>query len=75
MKKPISLLLAMLMTGCFLRPNWHWEKAGASEADYATELNRCKQQTYTGTDGMVTQAMVQRMHGCMQAAGWQKVAN
>lgn len=66
--KYLSVLL-LLLTGC---ASWHWEKAGGN---YAQDEKFCKQQTYTGTDGMVTKEMVRRMHGCMEAKGWRKVAN
>lgn len=66
--KYLSVLL-LLLTAC---ASWHWEKAGGN---YAQDEKFCKQQTYTGTDGMVTKEMVRRMHGCMEAKGWRKVAN
>ena len=67
----LAVLLAM--SGCsLLFPNWHWEKAGG---DYSQDERFCKTQTYSGTDGLVTQASVRRMHACMEAKGWRKVAN
>lgn len=69
------LVPAVLLAACALRPDWHWEKPEATEADLAADLNRCKQASYAGTDGMVTQAMVQRMHACLLGAGWRKTPN
>lgn len=68
-----AILAATLLSGCALRPAWHWEKEGASEAQYAQEVNQCKAATYSGTDGMVTQESVRRMHACLEARGWRKV--
>lgn len=65
---------ATLISGCTtpLAPSWHWEKGGG---DYDADVRFCKQQTYSGTDGAVTNASVRRMHDCMEARGWRKVAN
>lgn len=73
----IRLLLlgiaALLLSACsILIPKWHWEKLGG---DYDQDERFCKAQTYSGTDGMVTNASVRRMHGCMEAKGWRKVDN
>lgn len=73
--KLLPLLLPLVLAGCALRPDWHWDKPEASAAELAADLKRCKQASYSGTDGMVTQAMVRRMHACMQAAGWRKTPN
>lgn len=66
------LVVLMALSGC---ASWHWEKSGASAADYDADEKYCKLQAYSGTDGMVTQAHVRRMHDCMGARGWKKVAN
>ena len=58
------------LAGC---SSWHWEKQGASDDDYALDEKNCKVQSYSGTDGMVTQASVRKMHNCLQAKGWRKV--
>jgi hypothetical protein len=71
----ISLLCVAALTGCALFPSWHWEKKGASEAEYSFDEAQCKAKVYSGTDGMVTNASVRRMHGCMEAKGWVKVPN
>jgi len=55
--------------------SWHWEKRGAYDGEYAQDEKVCKLEVYSGTDGMVTNASVRRMHACMLAKGWQKVAN
>lgn len=68
----LAFLLPLLLAACALRPGWHWAKADASEADYAADLRRCKQASYEGVDGMVTQTQVRRMHACLEAAGWRK---
>lgn len=73
--KTSGLVLALLLGACALRPDWHWERPGAGDTELSADLVRCKQASYSGTDGMVTQAMVQRMHACLQAAGWQKTPN
>ena len=68
------LLLAscLCITGC---ASWHWGKHGASNDDYTQDERHCKAQSYSGTDGMVTQASVRKMHNCLQAKGWRKVEN
>ncbi len=71
----VALIQAAWLAGCGLMPSWHWEKRGASEAEYAYDEAQCKAKVYTGTDGMVTQASVRRMHGCLEAKGWAKVPN
>lgn len=68
-------LLMIAFVGLAACSTWHWEKRGAQEGDYARDENFCKQQVYSGTDGMVTNASVRRMHACLVAKGWQKVAN
>ena len=73
----VGVLTAMLsstlaLAGC---ASWHWEKRGASEADDDLDEIHCKAQSYSGTDGMVTQASVRKMHNCLQAKGWRKVEN
>lgn len=67
--------LALVLAGCALRPGWHWEKPGAPADDYALDEKYCKLQAYSGTDGMVTNASVRRMHACLEGKGWRKVAN
>ncbi|KAB2923438.1 MAG: hypothetical protein F9K30_10810 [Dechloromonas sp.] len=66
------LVVIIFLSGC---ASWHWEKRGASAGDYEADEKFCKLQAYSGTDGMVTQAHVRRMHECLQSRGWQKVAN
>lgn len=61
--------------GCALGPAWHWEKPGATERDYTTDLNQCKSATYPDTTGSVTKESVRRMFACMEGKGWTKVAN
>ena len=63
------------VAGCALKPAWHWEKPGASEREYSTDLNQCKFATYPDTSGIVTNETVRRMFACMEAKGWSKVAN
>ena len=63
------LILVISLAGC---ASWHWEKRGG---DYAVDENFCKLQAYSGTDGMVTNASVRKMHACMESRGWQKVSN
>ncbi len=66
-------IAVVVLSGCsILVPKWHWEKPGG---DYDQDERFCKTQTYSGTDGMVTNASVRRMHGCMEAKGWRKVEN
>ena len=69
-----SFLLAspLCLVGC---ASWHWEKHGASDDDYTLDEKNCKVQSYSGADGMVTQASVRKMHTCLQARGWRKVEN
>ncbi|PKO86268.1 MAG: hypothetical protein CVU18_15780 [Betaproteobacteria bacterium HGW-Betaproteobacteria-12] len=62
----------LLLSGC---ATWHWEKRGASAADYEADEKYCKLQAYSGADGMVTKAHVRRMHDCLAARGWRKVDN
>lgn len=69
---PLCLAAFVLSACSILAPKWHWEKPGG---DYDQDERFCKTQTYSGTDGMVTNASVRRMHGCMEAKGWQKVEN
>ena len=70
MKLPILIFIGL--AGC---SSWHWEKRGALDGDYARDENFCKQQVYSGTDGVVTNATVRSMHACLMAKGWQKVWN
>ncbi len=70
MKLPILIFIAL--AGC---SSWHWEKRGALDDDYASDENFCKQQVYSCTDGVVTNATVRNMHACLMAKGWQKVRN
>lgn len=74
MKHVSRLILAVtVLSGCsLLSPGWHWEKPGG---DYAQDERFCKSQTYSGTDGMVTQSTVRRMHACMESRGWRKTEN
>ncbi len=73
--KRLSPLLLLLVGGCLLRPTWHWEKAGAGDDQYRSELNQCKALTYPGADGMVTNESIRRMHLCMESRGWRRVEN
>jgi hypothetical protein len=68
-------LLFITLGACALRPSWHWEKPGAGEEAYDRDLTFCKLQTYSGTEGMVTNESVRRMQGCMVGRGWRKVDN
>ena len=65
----------LTMAGCALKPAWHWEKSGATDGDYTTDLNQCKFATYPDTTGTVTNECVRRMFACMEGKGWSKVAN
>lgn len=69
------IILCFLLAGCALRPAWHWERAGAGEAEYRRDEIACKQQSYEGADGAVTQAHVRRMQSCLETRGWRKVAH
>lgn len=74
--KPLTcFVLSALLVGCALFPAWHWEKKGAGQEAYAFDETECKARSYAGADGMVTNASVRRMHACMAARGWVKVAN
>lgn len=66
----LLILVFVGLAGC---SSWHWEKAGARDGDYARDEIECKQQVYTGADGMVTKASVRSMHACLLARGWRKV--
>lgn len=68
----LLILIFIGLAGC---SSWHWEKRGALDGDYARDENFCKQQVYSGTDGVVTNATVRSMHVCLMARGWQKVKN
>lgn len=68
-------LLILMFLGLAACSSWHWEKRGALDGDYARDENFCKQQVYSGTDGVVTNATVRNMHACLMARGWHKVAN
>ena len=77
-KRSIAGLAAcslLTLAGCALKPAWHWEKPGATERDYTTDVNQCKTVTYPDTTGMVTNEGVRRMFACMEGKGWTKVAN
>ena len=66
----LLLLIAIIgLSGC---ATWHWEKRGANNDDYLQDEKFCKVQSYSGTDGMVTQASVRKMHNCLEARGWRK---
>lgn len=67
------VLLSVASGGCALWSSWHWEKNGASPADYERDERICKQYVYPSADGMVTQAQVRRMHLCLESKGWVKV--
>ena len=69
-----SLCLAGLLSGCALFPSWRWVKPGADQAAYEADEIQCKSQVYSGTDGMVTNASVRRMHACLESRGWRKEA-
>lgn len=71
----LALVITMTFSACALFPNWHWEKRGATEADYAIDERDCKVLSYSGTDVMVTQVSVRRMHSCLEMRGWRKVKN
>jgi hypothetical protein len=68
-------LLMIAFIGLAACSSWHWEKRGAQDSDYVQDEIFCKQQVYSGTDGIVTNASVRRMHACMMAKGWHKVDN
>lgn len=74
-KRALAFAVFLPLAACALFPSWHWARPGASDADYATDEAQCKAKTYSGTDGMVTNASVRRMHACMEAKGWVKAAN
>ncbi len=69
------VILLTVLAGCALISRWHWEKRGASEGDYEVDEKACKLQSYSGTEGMVTNESVRRMHRCMESRGWRKVEN
>lgn len=65
----------MLLGGCALFPDWHWEKTGASPAEYDYDVKFCKQLIYPGVDGYVTKESVRHMEACMMSRGWHKTPN
>lgn len=75
LKRSCLLIFMAALAGCALFPAWHWEKKGAGQEAYAFDETECKARSYAGADGMVTNASVRRMHACMAARGWVKVAN
>lgn len=69
----LLLVTAVALSACSIfGPKWHWEKAGG---DYDQDERFCKAQTYSGADGMVTNASVRRMQACLEGRGWRKVEN
>lgn len=74
-KYALALAVFLPLSACALFSSWHWAKPGASDADYAADEAQCKARVYSGTDGMVTNASVRRMHGCMEGKGWIKQPN
>lgn len=73
---PMKCLFLAIPLGLAACTTLHWEKPGASEDQYRTDLNYCKGVSYpVGSDGMVTKEMVRRMEGCMEAHGWRKTNN
>ena len=74
-KRCLALLPSVLLCSCALLSSWHWEKKGGSQEEYAFDEAQCKAKVYSGTDGIVTNASVRRMHGCLEAKGWRKVPN
>ena len=73
--KYCRFLLFSVLLGLSACASWHWEKRGASDEDYLQDEKFCKVQSYSGTDGMVTQASVRKMQHCLEVRGWRKVAN
>lgn len=73
--KRFLALLTISFTACAFGPKWHWVKEGATDVQYAQDLNRCKSATYTSADGVVTKESVRRMHTCMEVLGWRKESN
>lgn len=73
LKFSLALPVIAGLAACGLFPSSHWEKKGASEADYKFDETQCKARTYAGNDGAVTNASVRRMHACLQERGWTKV--
>lgn len=45
LKYVLSGGFAVLLTGCALLSSWHWEKSGASEAEYSFDEAQCKAKT------------------------------
>ena len=75
MKNTIRLTACSMtfLTSCALWPGWHWEKPGASEADYALDVKTCKVSNPAPMDGSVTQQSVRGIHACLEGKGWRKV--
>lgn len=74
-KHTLVLVVFLPLSACALFPSWHWAKTGASDADYTADETQCKARVYSGTDGVVTNASVRRMHACMEGKGWIKQPN
>ena len=69
-----AALAFLSLSACTLfQPNWQWEKAGASVADYDADVRFCKSQTGQYHDGTVTETTVRRIHACLEQHGWRKV--
>ncbi|MGC1519798.1 MAG: hypothetical protein WA787_13670 [Azonexus sp.] len=76
MKRQVAFLLFLAtLTGCALKPTWHWEKPGASDQEYSFDLNQCKAATYSDASGFVTNESVRRMFSCMERKGWSRKEN
>ena len=71
----LAPIAAALLSGCALWSTWHWEKPGAGRDEYELDVKYCKLQSYSGTDGVVTNESVRRMHRCLEGKGWRKVDN
>ena len=75
----LAAVLLSTAAGCALRPTWHWEKAGADDADLTWDQNQCKAKVYAGKagglSGDVTNETVRHMFACMEGKGWTKRNN
>ena len=71
----LALMLGLGLIGCATTGGgWHYEKDGASKADYNMDTGQCRAQAFAVSNPTLLQIGI-IMDGCMQGKGWVRVAD
>jgi hypothetical protein len=72
MRLILAAALLAALTGCASRPDFTWQKNGATADDFETDLGQCQAQAF-GIPGVSLRQAVIVQTTCLRGKGWRQV--